>query len=237
MRIVFAVLLAVLLPCSAAGQDLTPAEAKQQLQERGAGLSQSDYEGAILDGNEELVRLYLEAGYPPDGEIEVSSFDLSYIDATIRDHPEVLSLLLEYGADPNEPGFSAYPIGVAVPHFEPMQILLRHGADPSRAGTSGFKPIHSAVQKDTSRKVRVRAIRLLIRHGADVHAEIEKDATPLLLAAALGRPAAARVLLENGASPTRPGSSYEFTSARTLADVARKEGNEETAQVIEEYVE
>jgi len=240
MRTAVTILLAGLLSIGQVGaQDLTPAQAKQRLQEQGQGLSQMDYQSAVLNGRAEAVRLYLEAGYDPNSTLKSGRYELGFLGYAVGKHPNIVELLLEYGADPNEPGLMAYPIHNALPHEESMRALLEHGANPSATNSSGFQPIHSVVLADTASSVRAKAASVLLQYGADPNAVIEegegKGATPLVLCAAKGAPAVARVLLENGASVTLEGTGYSLEQGYTLSKVARARGHTSTADVIAEY--
>lgn len=231
--------LLLLVPLTSAGQDPTPGEAKQKLQDQGRDLSQSSYESAIVEGEEDAVRLYLEAGYPANGAIETGGIELNYLEMAVTDHPEVTKVLLQYGADPNEPGLSSYPIHQAVPHPRSMRLLLEGGADPRVTDGQGWKPIHRATRLDTTSEVRTEAVRILITHGADPDSQVGtgdiEGATPLMLCAVLGRPSTAQVLLKNGAAPNLDNSPYALDDGQTLSTLAQNQSNSQTAQVIARY--
>ncbi|MCS3662029.1 ankyrin repeat protein [Salinibacter ruber] len=234
----------LLTPQASVGQDLTPAEARQRLQDQGEDLSQSSYESAVVQGEEKVVRLYLEAGYPVNGTVETGSLELNYLELTVPEHPEVTNILLEYGADPNKPGLTSYPIHQAVPHARSMRLLLRSGANPRAISGTGWKPIHTATRLDTTSEVRTKAVQVLINYGADPDSQAgdsqtgEGDiegATPLLLCAVLGRPSIAQVLLKNGAAPNLDNSPVTLDDGQTLSDLARNQDNASTAEIIEAY--
>ncbi|MCS3639221.1 ankyrin repeat domain-containing protein [Salinibacter ruber] len=232
--------LLLLIPQTSVGQDPTPAEAKQKLQDQGRDLSRSSYESAIVDGEDDIVRLYLEAGYPANGTIETGSIELTYLEMTFGDHPEVTKALLQYGADPNKPGvMGSYPIHQAIPHARSMQLLIENGAKIRATNNLGFKPIHSAIIRDTTTEVQTRAVRILLNHGADPNSQVgEGDiegATPLLICATRGRPSVAQVLLENGAAPNLDDSPLTLEDGQTLSDLARSRGNISTAEIIDAY--
>jgi len=239
MRYVLAASVWILLAVNPAlGQDLGPEESRQRLQDRGHDLSQLSYQSAILNGDAELVDLYIEAEYDPRGTLQRSGVELSYLVLSIPDRPEVARVLLENGADPNERTLGSYLLHDAIPHLDPMRLLLKYGADPSAESAAGFQPIHMAVQSDTTAEVRVEAVKLLLRHGANVDAVAEGDgfaATPLLMCAIYGRPEVAKVLLENGAAATLSEMGLTLGGDKTVVGLANEKSNHETAEVIAAY--
>jgi uncharacterized protein len=81
--------------------------------------------------------------------------------------PEVVKVLLEHGADPDDDPdnpFGVRPVhaaGAAHDH-ETMRLLLEAGADPNQRQQGGFVPLHEAAHSDD-----VEMARLLLAHGAD----------------------------------------------------------------------
>ncbi|HEY9450183.1 MAG TPA: ankyrin repeat domain-containing protein [Gemmatimonadaceae bacterium] len=104
--------------------------------------------------------------------------------------PEVLTLLLNEGADPNAASRNAMrvtPLHSAAAHGEPqtslrmMEILLRSGADPNVQQHGGWTPLHQAAAHG-----RIEAVALLLAHGADSTSASVNGKTPAEMAAAAG---------------------------------------------------
>jgi ankyrin repeat protein len=81
--------------------------------------------------------------------------------------PEVVGILLEHGADPDDDAdnqFGVRPVHAASASHdrETMRLLLEAGADPNMRQQGGFVPLHEAAHTDD-----VEMARLLLDHGAD----------------------------------------------------------------------
>jgi ankyrin repeat protein len=130
----------------------------------------------------QLARLLLEAGADPtDGE--------SAFHAAERFHVEALELLLEHGVDLNHNGdWGNTPLYFQLRYWDVardervemgVRWLLDHGADPNvLCGDERESSLHVAVRRGQAPEI----VRLLIEHGADVHARRADGRTAWLLA-------------------------------------------------------
>lgn len=111
---------------------------------------------AAETGDVEHIKDYLSAGKSPDA-IDFRGFSLLQI-AIEHQHPEIVKLLLEAGANPNLiDRFGTTPISRAIdaarddaddrdaePSLELVEMLLHHGADVYLPGSTGHTAIESA---------------------------------------------------------------------------------------------
>ena len=81
--------------------------------------------------------------------------------------PEVVRVLLEHGADPDDDAdnqFGVRPVNAAAAarDHETMRLLLEAGADANARQQGGLTPLHSAAHTDDAEMAK-----LLLAHGAD----------------------------------------------------------------------
>ncbi|HEX2413201.1 MAG TPA: ankyrin repeat domain-containing protein [Solirubrobacteraceae bacterium] len=81
--------------------------------------------------------------------------------------PEVVALLLEAGADPDDDADNPARVrpvhaAAAARDLESLRLLLAAGADPNPQQQGGFTPLHAAAHSD-----QVEMARVLLDHGAD----------------------------------------------------------------------
>lgn len=107
--------------------------------------------------------------------------------------------LLELGASPNVVIQTTSILGLAVRHRDIrfMEDVLAHGGDPNiRYGSSSL--IGTAIHNVLRPEYRDRLL-LLLKAGADINAQNEGRATPMMTAAFLGEFDVVYLLLEKGA--------------------------------------
>jgi uncharacterized protein len=108
---------------------------------------------------------------------------------------EAVALLLEAGADPNQPSVNtlrntALHAAAAGPlSAEGFRALLAAGADPNVRQPGGYVPLHGVAALGA-----VDRIRLLLAHGAHPHSATDDGRTALDLAEAAGHEDAAALL-------------------------------------------
>lgn len=121
----------------------------------------------------------------------------------------MVKLILEQGADVNyiAPGkkLTALCAACGRQNVFAINVLLQHKADPNKCPALSY---FVAGQVDAPEEVS-----LLIRNGAKVNAVGYMKATPLMLAAASGKPKSVKVLLENKADPNFVSANLTALSA------------------------
>lgn len=170
-----------------------------------------------------IARMLLEAGAEPtDGE--------SVFHAAERYHVEALELLHEFGVDLNHTGeWGNTPLYFLLEHYDVelnarvrqgMLWLLEHGADPNvPCGREQETALHVAVRRGQGADI----VRLLLDHGADVHARRADGRTAWILAERGGFDELKALLEEAGAVP-------EPLAAEDLLLAACGRGDEDAAR-------
>jgi ankyrin len=141
--------------------------------------------------------------------------------AAARGHLELARVLLDHGADPSlDYGFSNVsgvysPLSSAVlsNHLEVATLLCERGADVDVAGGK----MHDSLFHFAVANRDIRFVRLLLKHGADIHAQNHfRPMTPLHVAANIGGLEKCKLLLEFNADvnePTPDGATPLFFAA------------------------
>jgi ankyrin repeat protein len=167
-----------------------------------------------------IARMLLDAGADPnDGE--------SAFHAAERFHVEALDLLLEYGADLNLTGeWGNTPLYFLLRYWDVareervrqgMSWLLDHGADPDvRCGREQETSLHVAARRGQDPEI----VRVLLEHGADVHARRSDGRGAWLLATRDGHESIARLLEDAGAEPEPLSPADQLMAACGRGDAA-----------------
>lgn len=146
--------------------------------------------------------------------------------ATMRGQTEIARVLIDSGFDITEPtaAGSTYLHDAALKGQKKMvELLLEHGARVDSLNRTGGTPLHDAALGGSPDVIAV-----LLDHGAAIDArDKEEEATPLMLAASLGRSKAVELLLARGANP-----ALRDRSGHTALDRARETDDETTQKLL-----
>ncbi|XP_053312157.1 ankyrin repeat domain-containing protein 50-like [Spea bombifrons] len=172
----------------------------------GARADQADAEGrtplmaAAYMGHRSVAELFLDAGADINWRDSEGRTALSVACLCVpagQDYPELVSLLLEHGADPeleDKDGVTPLLVAAYEGQAEVAELLLEAGADPDREGKCRMTPLLAAASGGYSETVRV-----LLLWGATADAtDAEGRSALAMAAAALGGEEAVRVLLDRG---------------------------------------
>jgi cytohesin len=147
--------------------------------------------------------------------------------AVLRGQTEIAKLLIQSGLPVNRrtPEGSTYLSDAALKgKKEVVQLLLAHGASVNAENQTGGTPLHDAALGGNP-----EVIRALLEHGARIDAQDkESNATPLMMAASLGRSGAVAILLQFGANAT-----LRDRFGRTALDRARQANDPATIKLLE----
>lgn len=121
---------------------------------------------------------------------------------------EAATLLIKYGADPNQcAGPNAdTPLAMAVMEnrFELVKLFLRHGADPNRIMANG----NTVLIRSIDRKTPKALVELILDSGIDVNTKNAEGTSPMFQCVSMQRLDIAHLLLDRGADPNLPGPKH-----------------------------
>ena len=141
--------------------------------------------------------------------------DTPIYEAAAHNHPELVRLLLDYGADINVcTNFGETPLHGAIlaHHLSMVTLLLDNGADINASLAHGQTPLRLAVIRSYA-----DIVELLLTRGAQANTRGKTGLTPLHWAALKGQPAIVSLLLTHGA-----GVFARDDAGRTPLDWARQ---------------
>jgi hypothetical protein len=135
--------------------------------------------------------------------------------AAKKGNPEMLALLIDWGADVNKrDGFNDTPL-LAVQYsgnLPAVKLLVAAGAKLPPAG-SGSRELNLAIGCG-----HLELVRYLLDQGVSVNAPSQSSYPPVCHAARLGKPDMVRLLLERGATPIGHSTDGREMSARKIAE-------------------
>jgi ankyrin repeat protein len=197
-----------------AAKAYTPPAAKRPLRIDGALIA------AVKAADLERVRALVAEGADVRTRSTVGGYTPLHI-AIVKRDPALIELLLQLGADANQPADQhRQPLVLALVHKlapELLDTLLAAGADLDGADHRKFGVLHAA-----SEVGNVIGIEHMLAKGADIHARTDIGLTPLHIACALGHLAAAQALHAHGAdihAESDIGSPLDGARSEGKADV------------------
>ncbi|MDO8538800.1 MAG: ankyrin repeat domain-containing protein [Opitutaceae bacterium] len=146
--------------------------------------------------------------------------------AILRNRNEIAALLIEKGADVNEPDRSQRtPLHLAVErgNVALVETLLVQKAKPNERDRMGWTPLHHAAAKD-----KVAIARALLKGGANPMTLSERGGTPLHEAAASGGAEMIQLFLDRKVDP-----AVVSKLGVTALDIAREYKNEVAIKMLE----
>lgn len=170
-----------------------PAMARQQLRDSQTPFSQKAFTQSIVEGDNNKVDLFLTGGM--DTKIGQHNSN-PLIVAVQSNHPEIVEILLNNGAEIDPPGFPGSPLCIAAAkgYTNIAELLIARKADINFL-KGNLNPMILAA--DAGHKDMVQ---LLLNSKADYDVQGESTLlTPLMMAARQGHAEIVKLLLEKGA--------------------------------------
>ncbi|KAF7903906.1 hypothetical protein EAF00_001240 [Botryotinia globosa] len=146
--------------------------------------------------SKKFMELLLKYGANPNAKSKEGKTAL--FEAITCGRADIVSILLENGADPNLPG-PKHMLWPATYQTACLQYLLTHGADPKKC--PGIMELASSINN-------IESVRTLLAHGVDPNAKKDGVYTPLCTSIRDDRPDIFQLLLGNKADPNTMASEY-----------------------------
>ena len=179
---------------------------------------------AAKSGDLELTKKVLSV-------VEIDSdddLDLALVEASHAGSTDIVSLLLDKGADVNAQdadGYTALSIASRNGHTEVVKLLLDKGADVNVQDADGDTALIWA-----SRNGHTEVVKLLLDKGADINAKDKYGDTALILASRKGHTEIVKVLLNAGAD-----INAKYNAGNTALILASEKGHTEIVELLKQY--
>ncbi|KAK6085553.1 Ankyrin-3-like protein 5 [Seiridium cupressi] len=143
-----------------------------------------------------MIDLLLEYGSDANGKNREGKTPM--FDAVQTGRADVVTSLLDHGANPNLPG-PKIVLWPSTYQTACLQVLLSRGADPKKA--PGIMELAASINN-------IESVRVLLKAGVDSNAKKDGIFTPLCTSIRDNRADIFHLLLANGADPNTPASEY-----------------------------
>jgi len=158
---------------------------------------------ATMEGHKDIVDLLLSNGADLYAQLHQNDdWTNPIMLAAIKGNIDIMKSLIKAGADiqmANKTNSTAVTYAAVNGQTESLKILLEAGALPDPKNTDGgATPLILITYSPLG---NIPCIKLLLKHGADIHAVDNKGRTALVHAATIGKKEVMEVLLDAGADP------------------------------------
>lgn len=139
---------------------------------------------AATSGHVDIVKCLIDAGAEASHRDSTILRDLAGVSHTSARHSEIISMLLEKGADPNDEdddGQTSLHIAVFAGNIEAVRLLVQYKADPSRQDTQATTALHLAATRRGRNSANIA--RILINAGSSIYETDNEGWTPAHIAA------------------------------------------------------
>ncbi len=155
---------------------------------------------AVQEGNIETARYWLKRGANPNASPPDPWQSPMLVVAAARWRPQLVKLLLDYGASPNATnwrGDTALTFACDNGDEKTVLLLLDAGANIQAQTKQGSSALSFACVPENPQEIRI--LRQLLDRGANVNVRDKSGVTPLMQAARVGNLAGVKALLKRGA--------------------------------------
>jgi ankyrin repeat protein len=157
-------------------------KAEGELKHMGIKFSEQEFYKQVVQGNTEVVKLFLQAGMSPQVKIGDTTV---LMEAARRAHNDIAIELINAGADVNaKDSYGATPLifaGISGA-TEVMEALIKKGADVKAKNYMGRTALIEVLTSENEHKPDI--VQTLIDAGADVNARANFGSTAFMMAAA-----------------------------------------------------
>ncbi len=150
--------------------------------------------------------------------VELDAASLSA--AVVREHNDILNLLLDSGVVPNADALCS---AAGTNNIQGVERLLLAGAPINDVTSFGWYALHNAVIED-----QTEIVELLLKSEANSNVATQDGTTPLMIAVSGGDIAIVELLLKYGANPLCRNDNGE-----TALDIARENNQQKVISILE----
>ena len=205
---VIALIISLLIPQISFSK--SPEDARNELAQKGLSFKESIFIQRAEMGDEQAVRLFLDAGMDPNtNSWFIGSGGAGYgmtplMAASMNGKTGIVKILLDRGADvnaKNQWGETALIFAARGGHTELAKTLLDRGADINAQGWDLDKRKMDTALIAAGRAGHAEIVRLLLTKGAAAEDQMWTGKTALAIATEKGHSHIVKILLEHGANP------------------------------------
>ncbi|MGD9720082.1 MAG: ankyrin repeat domain-containing protein [Pirellulales bacterium] len=187
---------------------------------------------AIRAGDAAVLESHLREGAPANAQAADGTTPLML--ASLHGTPEMVRLLLDYGADPNlADKRRATPLLFAVGDARKVELLIARGANVNARSSTGNTPLVAAAGYSDNLPV----VKLLLDHGADLHAKNNNGVSGLAAAVYANDAQSVTFFLERGCKPEQIKNLFGAVENSLLAVAAQMADAEIVDLLLKQNVE
>ena len=148
----------------------------------------------------EIARVLIDRGARPDFFESLALGDVQAVKSELKKNPA-------FAGTQGKDGFTPLCLAAHFGHHEIVKVLLEAGADPNQVSENAMRvrPLHSAVA-GRSEEIAFKIVEMLIARGADPNLRQESGWAPLHEAVSQSHKSVVEFLVNHGADPNAAGT-------------------------------